>query len=161
MTVLTRAVFHHLFVVLTEHLPGIIGTEGVLSLDISATTTNRSVNASFWEAKELVTIVVAHFGRDVSDVKSNVTLISFLLSVISMDVTIFNCGCCSSDFIESLDKSPNRKGGVQYPVNLSPVQAEKFMHKPSFSVMGRIDMFSMLRTLLVPLSGLLDESCVR
>ena len=30
-------------------------------------------------------------------------------------------------------------------------------HKPNFSVMGKIDMFSMVRTLLVRLSGLLDE----
>ena len=32
------------------------------------------------------------------------------------------------------------------------------MHKPSFSVKGQIDMFSMLQTLLIWLSGLLDES---
>ena len=35
------------------------------------------------------------------------------------------------------------------------------MHKPSFSVMGKIDMFSMLRTLLVRLSGMLDEPWVQ
>ena len=35
------------------------------------------------------------------------------------------------------------------------------MHKPSFSVMGKIDIFSMLRTLLVRLSGKLDESWVQ
>ena len=35
------------------------------------------------------------------------------------------------------------------------------MHKPSFSVMGNIDMFSMLRTLLVRLSGMLDEPWVQ
>ena len=31
------------------------------------------------------------------------------------------------------------------------------MLKPSFSVIGKIDMFSVLRTLLVRLSGMLDE----
>ena len=35
------------------------------------------------------------------------------------------------------------------------------MHKPSFSVMGKIDMFSMLRTLLVRLSIMLDEPWVQ
>ena len=35
------------------------------------------------------------------------------------------------------------------------------MHKPSFSVMGKIDMFSMLKTLLVRLSGMLDEPWVK
>ena len=35
------------------------------------------------------------------------------------------------------------------------------MQKPSFSVMGKIDIFSMLRTLLVRLSGMLDEPWVQ
>ena len=67
------------------------------------------------------------------------------------------CGGADSDFIKALDRDPTRKAGVQYPFCLSPVQVEKLMHKPSFSVMGKIDVFSMLRTLLVRLSGMLDE----
>ena len=35
------------------------------------------------------------------------------------------------------------------------------MHKPNFSVMGKVDMFSMLRTLLVRLSVMLDEPWVQ
>ena len=66
-----------------------------------------------------------------------------------------------SNFIKALDRDPTRKAGVQYPFCLSPVQVEKLMHKPSFSVMGKIDMFSMLRTLLVRLSGMLDEPWVQ
>ena len=50
---------------------------------------------------------------------------------------------------------------MQYPFSLNPVQVEKLMHKPSFSVMGKIDMFSMLRTLVVRLSGMLDEPWVQ
>ena len=89
--------------------------------------------------------------------KSSVLLCSQLLSAISLEPTIICCGGRSADSIKSLDKSPSQKAGIQYPFNLLPLQVEKLMHKPSFSVMGKIDMFSMVRTLLVRLSGLLDE----
>ena len=56
-----------------------------------------------------------------------------------------------------MDKAPSLKSGIQYPFSLSPLHIEKLMHKPSFSVMGKIDLFSMLLTLLFRLSGLLNE----
>ena len=74
-----------------------------------------------------------------------------------MEPTLICCAGGSADFIKALDKSPSQKAGIQYPYNLSPLQIEKLMHKPSFSVMGRIDMFSMVQALLVKLFGLLDE----
>ena len=80
-----------------------------------------------------------------------------LLKVIAA-ITI--CGGWISDFIKSLDKNPSQQAKVEYPFSLSFVQSEKLMHKPNFSVMGWIDMFCKLRTLLVTLSGLLDERCV-
>ena len=54
-----------------------------------------------------------------------------------------------------------RKAGVQNPFTLTPLQFERLLHKPSFSVMGRIDMCSMLRALLLRLNGLLDERWVQ
>ena len=112
---------------------------------------------SFWEGKELVTMAIAHCGRDVPVVKSNVLMISQLLSAVSTEPRIICCGGSSLEFIKALDKAPSQKAGIQYPISLSPLQIEKLMHKPGFSVMGNIDMFSMLRTLLIWLSGLLDE----
>ena len=84
-----------------------------------------------------------------------------LLSVVSAGPTIVCCGGADSDFIEAPDKDPTRKTGVQYPFSLNPGQIEKLMHKPSFSVMEKIDMYSMLRTLLVRLSGMFDEPWVQ
>ena len=96
-------------------------------------------------------------GRDVPAVKSSVLLCSQVLSAISLEPTIICCAGGSADFIKALDKAPNQKDGLRYPFNLLPLQIENLMHKPSFSVMWKIDMFSMVRTLLVRLSGLLDE----
>ena len=102
-------------------------------------------------------MVIAQCGRDVPSVKSSVLLCSQLLSAVSLEPTIICCAGGSADFIKALDKAPNQKAGLQYPFNLLALQVEKLMHKPSFSVMGKIDMFLMVRTLLVRLSGLLDE----
>ena len=90
-------------------------------------------------------------------VKGKVSMIGQLLSVVSTGPTIVCCGGADSNFIKTLDRDPTRNAGVQYPFSLNPVHVEKLMHKPSFTVMGKTDMFSMLRTLLVRLSCMLDE----
>ena len=102
-------------------------------------------------------MTIAHCGRDVPVAKSNVVLSSQLLSAVSTEPRFICCGGSSLEFIKALDKAPSQKAGIQYPFSLSPMHIEKLMHKPSFSVMGKIDMFLMLRTLLIRLSGLLDE----
>ena len=84
-----------------------------------------------------------------------------LLSVVLRGPTIVCCGGADSDFIKALNRDPTRKTGVQYPFISNPVQVEKLLHKPSFSVMGNIDMFSMLRTLSLRHSGMLDEPWVK
>ena len=88
-------------------------------------------------------------------------MVGLLQSVVSTDSTIVCCGGVDSDFVKALDKDPSRKARVQYPFSLSAMQVERLINKPSFSVMGKIDMFSMLRTLLVRLSGMLDEPWVQ
>ena len=102
-----------------------------------------------------------HCGRDVPPTNGYIDLMSRLLSAISVDATIICCGGSSAVFVKVLEKRPGEKAGVQYPFALTPLQFERLLHKPSFSVMGRIDMCSMLRTLLLLLNGLLDERWVQ
>ena len=155
--VLFQALLHHCFVVLMKHVASVLGREKVYSLEFTTTSIRRKLSISFWEGKNLVTMTVAQCGRDVPSVKSSVLLCSQVLSAVSLEPTIICCAGGSADFIKALDKAPSQKAGLQYPFNLLPLQVEKLMHKPSFSVLGKIDMFSMVRTLLVRLSGLLDE----
>ena len=85
-------------------------------------------------------------------------LCSQVLSAIALEPTIICCAGGSADYIEALDKAPSQEAGIQYSFKLLPLKIEKLMHKPSFSVMGKIDLFSMVRTLLVRLFGLLDDN---
>ena len=143
---------------LMRHTADVVGKESVLpSLEFKSSAVRRSLSLCFWEGKNLVMMALTHCSRDVLVVKGNVSMVGQLLSVVSTDPTIVCCGGADSDFIKTLDRDPTRKAGVQYPFSLNPVHVEKLMHKPSFSVMGKIDMFSMLRTLLVRLSGMFDE----
>ena len=145
---------------LMRHIADVVSKEGVVSLEFKSAAVRRSLSLCFWDGKNLVMLALTHCGRDVPVVKGNVSMVGQLLSVMSTGPTIVCCVGVNSDFIEALDRNPTGKAGEQNPFSLKRVQVEKLMHKHSFSVMGKIDMFSMLKTLLVRLSGMLDEPCV-
>ena len=144
-----------------RHIADVVGKEGVFSLELKSLAVRRSLSLCFWEGKNLVMMALTHCSREIPVVKGKISMVGQLPSVVSKDPTIVCCGGADSDFIETLDRDPTRKTGVQYPFCLSPVRVEKLMHKPSFSVMGKTDMFSMLRTLLVRFSGMLDDLWVQ
>ena len=77
------------------------------------------------------------------------------------DATIICFGGSNVDFIKALDKSRGRKACIQYSFSLTPLQFEQLLHKPSFSVLGKIDMLPMLRILFLCLRVLLDELWVQ
>ena len=158
--VLFQGLLHHLFLELVKYVSSVIAREGANSIEFSVSSHRRTLSLCFSEGKRLVCLPILHCGRDVSPTKSCIDLVSRLLSAISGDATIICCGRANADFVKVLDKSPGRKAGVQYPFSLTPVQFERLVHKPSFSVMGRIDMCSMLRALLLRLNGLQDERWV-
>ena len=161
LTVFLQAILHQLFMELMRHIADVIGREGVFSLELYSSAVRRSFSLCFLEAKNLVMMALTHCGRDVPVVKGNASMVGQLLSVVSTGPTFLCCGDADSDSFKALDRDPTLKAGVQYPFSLNPVQVEKLMHKSSFSVMGKIDMFSMLRTLLVRLSRMLDEPWVQ
>ena len=152
-----QALLHHCFVWLMKHVAAILQRKKIYSLDLTTTNIRRGRCIRVWEGKELVIMAVAHCGRDVPAVRICVLLCSQLLSVVSLEPTIICCADGSADFTKVLDKALNQKAGIQYLFNFLPLQIEKLMHKPSFSVMGKIDLISIVRTLLVKLSGLLGE----
>ena len=159
--VMFHGLLHHLFLELVKHVSSVIAREGAYSIEVSVSSHRRTLSLCFWEGKRFLCLPMLHCGRDVPPTKSYIDLVSRLLSAISGDAPIICCGGSNADFVKVLDKSPGRKAGVQYPFALAPVQFERLLHKPSFSVTGRSDMFSMLRAFLLRLNGLLDERWVQ
>ena len=156
-----QGLLHHLFLELVKHVSSVIAREGAYSIEFFVDSRRRTLSLCFWEGKRFLCLPMLHCGRDVTPTKSYIDLVSRLMSAISGDATIICCGGSSADFVKVLDKSPGRKAGVQHPFSLTPVQFERLLHKPSFNVMGRIDMCSMLRALLLRFNGLLDERWVQ
>ena len=161
LVMMFQGLLHHLFVELVKYGSSVIAREGAYAIEFSVGSHHRALSVGFWEGKRFVCMPMLHSGRDVPPTRSYIDLVSRLLSAISSDATIICCGGSNADFVKVLDKSPGRKAGVQYPFALALVQFERLLHKPSFSVMGRIDMCSMLRALLLRLNGLLDERWVQ
>ena len=145
---------------LMRHIADVVGKEGVIPFEFKSSAVRRSPSLCFREGKNFVMMASTHCSRDVP-VKGNVSMVGQLLSVVSTGPAIVCCGGADSDFIKAIDRDPTRKADLQYPFSLNPVQKEKLMHKPSFSVMAMIDIFSMLATLLVLFSGMLDEQWVQ
>ena len=161
LVVMFQGLLHQLFVELVKHVSSVIAREGAYSIEFSVGSHRRTLSVGIWEGKRFVCMPMLHCGRDVPPTKSYNDLVSRFLSAISGDATTVCCGGSNADFVKVLDKSPGRKVVVQYPFPLPPVQFERLRHKPSFSVMGRIDMCSMLRALLLRLNRLLDERWVQ
>ena len=126
-------------------------------LEFKSSAVRQRLCLCCWEGKNLVMMALTHCCRDVPLVKGIVSMVGELLCVVSTAPIFVCCGGADSNFIKALDRDPTRKAGVQYPFSLNPVQVEKLLHKPSFNVMRKIDMSSMLSTLLVHLPGKLDE----
>ena len=140
-----------------KNIATILQSEKVYSLEFTTTNIRHGLSISFWELKQLVTRTIAQCGRDVLSVKSSMLPCAQVLSAVSWQSTIICRASGSADFLKALDKATSQKAGIQFPFNMLPLQIERLMHKPSFSVTGKIDTFSIVRTLLVRLFGLLDE----
>ena len=156
-----QGLLHDLFVELVKHVSSVIAREGAYSIEFSVGSHRRTLSVGFWEGKRFVCMPMLHCGRDVPPTKSYIDLVSRFLSAISGYATIICCGGSNADFVKVLDISSGRKAGVQYPFALAPVQFERLLRKPSFSVTGRIDICSMLRALLLRLNGLRYERWVQ
>ena len=152
---------HHLSVELVKHVSVVNAREGAYSVEFAVVSHRRTLSIGFSEGKQFVCMPIVPCGKDVSPTKVYIHLRSRLLSVISGDATMICCGGSSAEFVKVLDESPGRKVGLQNPFTLTPLQFERLLHNPSSSVMGRIDVCSMLRTLLLRLNELWDEHWVQ
>ena len=153
---LFQVLLHNCFVFPLKHIATVLQREKVYSLLFVSSNSRQSLSISLWEGKELIIMSIAYCGRNVP-VKINVLVSSQLLNAVSTEPRINWCIGMSLEFIKALDKASSQEAGIQYPISLSYMHIEKLMHKPSFFVMGKIDMFSMLRTILIRLAGSLDE----
>ena len=155
LVVMFQGLLHHLFVQLVKHVSSVIAREGAYAIEFSVGSHRRALSVGFWEGTRFVCMPMFHCGRDVPLTKSYIDLVSRLLSAISGDATIICCGGSNADFVKVLDKSPGRRRVF------STLLRWLLCSLRVCYTMGRIDMCSMLRALLLRLNALLDERWVQ
>ena len=153
-----KGLLHQLFVQLVKHVSAVIAGEGAYSVHFAVDSQHQTLSFRFWESKQFVCTPIVHCGRDLSPTKGYNDLMSRLLSAVSNHSAIICCGVSSADFVNVVDKNPGRKAGCKYPFSLP---FARLLQKPSFSVLGRIDICPMLRAPLFWLNGLLDKLWVQ
>ena len=97
-------------------------------------------------------------GREIPEQKSQLTLIANLLGAVSGKLDFVGCGGVSVDVLMTPDKMPASEVLLQYLYVIHQLQLEKFLRKPSYSVMGRIDKLAPLTSFLPQMVGWLDTS---
>ena len=83
-------------------------------------------------------------------------MVANLLGAVSKEPEVVCGGGSNVDVLRTVDKKPFRRIGLQYPHLLLALRLEKLLRKPSYSVIGRINMFALLATFLPRIIGCLD-----
>ena len=115
--------------------------------------TNRLMTLRFWKGAKLCRVYICRSGLSSTGLAEELGSLSRLLSVISTAPDIVAISGCPVDLIRTVDRHPSHPRGVQSCFRFEPLNLQTLMHKANYSVLGHIDMFSVLQCLLVSLGG--------
>ena len=134
-----------------------------MSLEFWTERKTTGMSIRLWEGSPLVNLCIMRRGSDLPLIKSQIRMISNLLGAVSEKLDIVCCGGVGVDVLKTLDKMPTTKVGLQCPFSIYGLQVEKLLEKPSYSVMGQIDLlgFALLKSLLSRIVDCLDFKCMR
>ena len=107
----------------------------------------------FWKGTKLCRVFICRNALPTNGLTGELGSLSRLLSVVSTGPDMVTCSGCAIDFIRAIDQHPSFPRGVQSCFRFEQLDLQSLMHKSSYSVFGRNDMFSVLQCLLVSLGG--------
>ena len=87
-------------------------------------------------------LVLSHTDRDAPSVKNRLSMIAQFLEAVSRVPEIISCGGVGVDVMKTLDSCPSTKVSIHYPFDVKSLNLHKLLQKPSYSVMGRIDLLA-------------------
>ena len=131
------------------------------SIEFEDSGTDRLMFLRYWRETKLCTIFICRSALPAADLYGELGSLSRLLSVVSTDPDIVACSGCSVDYIRTIDQHHHSYSrGTQSCYRFESLDLQLLMHKFTYSVFGRIDMFSVLQCLLVSLGGSVTEDWV-
>ena len=137
-----------------------IATTQCFGIEFENVGTNRFMTARFWKGDSLCRVFICRSGLPSSDLTGELGSLSRLLSVVSTRADIVACSGCTVDLVKTIDHSDLFSRSVQSCFRFEHLRLETMMRKPTYSVFGRIDFFSVLKSLMVSLGGATDEDWV-
>ena len=156
-----QAIFQHIFNCILEDIAEHVTSAQRFSIEFEDNGTNRLMSLRFWKRTKLCRVFICRSALPATDLTGELGSLSRLLSVESTDPDIVACSGCSVDYIRTIDQHPSYSRGVQSCFRFELLDLQLLMHKFTYNVFGRTDMFSVLQCLLVSLGGSITEDWVR
>ena len=155
-----QAIFQHIFNCAMNDLAEQIATTQHFAIEFEDEGVNRLMSVKFWKGDTLCRIYVCRSGLPSSVLTGELGSLSRLLSVVSTKADIVACSGCPVELIQTIDHNAFFPRAVQSCFRFEHLQLQKMMHKPTYSVFGRIDFFSVLKCLMVSLGAATGEDWV-
>ena len=133
-----------------------IATTQCFAIEFENVGVNRLMSIKFRKGDSLCRVFVCRSGLPSADLTGDLVSISRLLSVVSTKADIA-CSGCPVELIQTIDHNEFFPRAVQSCFRFEQLQLQKMMHKPTYSVFGRIDFFSVLKCLIVSLGAATGE----
>ena len=130
------------------------------SIEFEDSGTDRLMFLRYWRETKLCRVFICRSALPAADITGELGSLSRLLSVVSTDPDIVACSGCSVDYIRTIDQHHSYPRGIQSCFRFESLDLQLLMHKFTYSVFGRIDMFSVFQCLLVSLGGSVTEDWV-
>ena len=137
-----------------------IATTQCFAIEFENVGVNRLMSIKFWKGDSLCRVFVCRSGLPSADLTGDLGSISRLLSVVSTKADIVAYSGCPVELIQTIDHNEFFPRAVQSCFRFEQLQLQKMMHKPIYSVFGRIEFFSVLKCLIVSLGAATGEDWV-
>ena len=118
------------------------------------------MSVRFWKGDSLCRVFVCRTGLPSSDLTGELGSLSIFLSVVSTKADIIACSGCPIELVCTIDRCGLFSRAMQSCFRFEHLNLQTMMHKPTYSVFGRIDFFYVLKNLLVSLGSATDEDWV-
>ena len=131
-----------------------------VGLEYERAGVNRLMSVRFWKGDSLCKVFVCRSGLPTLDLTGELGSLSRFLSVVSTKADVVACSGCPVEMICIIDRCALFSRAVQSCFRFEHLDLQTMMHKHTYSVFGRIDFFSVLKSLLVSLGSATGEDWV-
>ena len=153
-----QTIFQYIFNRLMRDLAEQIATTQCFRIEFENVGLNRLMSVKFWKGDSLCRVFVCRSGLPSTDLTAELSSLSRLFSVVSTRSRhrrLFWLSCGANQNHNDLFSR-----AVQSCFRFEHLGLETMMRKPTYSVFGRIDFFSVLKCLMVSLGAATGEDWV-